>query len=215
MNTKIIYLHGFTSGAKSNKGVFFQEKIRAEFGIEVLLPDLNLPSFEKLRLSAQIEHVESLLTEKTILIGSSLGGLIAAILAEKHPNQVSHIVTLAAAFNFVSRREADLGSEFLAHWKKSGSIEVDHYYYNEKRQLHFGILDDGRPYEKEKFTITQPILCIHGKNDESVDFKLSEKYLGSQSNVEMYLVNDDHALMETREFSWQKVRAFLANAINN
>lgn len=211
MNTNIIYLHGFASGALSTKGVFFRDRIASQFGLETKLPDLNVPSFEKLRLSAQVELIEPMLTENTVLIGSSLGGLAAVILAEKHPKLVSKLILLAPAFNFVSRRKAALGADFLREWEKRGSVEVDHYYYGEKRPLHIGILADALPYEKENYNVTQPILAIHGKQDEVVDFRLTEKYLGGKSNAEIHLVDDDHGLVNTLEFTWSKAQPFLAN----
>jgi hypothetical protein len=215
MNTKLIYLHGFASGALSTKGVFFRDKIKSEFNLDLELPDLNLPSFETLRLTAQIEYVENMLSSNTILIGSSLGGFLAAILAEKYPEKISALILLAPAFEFVSRRKAALGTDFIHEWKRKGSINVDHYYTGKKRALHYGVLEDAAPFEKKNYNISQAILAIHGKNDESVDFELSPKYLGEKSNAEIHLVNDDHGLINTLDFTWSKARPFLANAIQN
>lgn len=209
MNIKLIYLHGFTSGSLSNKGCFFRDKIHAELGYELILPDLNLPTFETLTLSAQIEFVESILDDNTVLLGSSLGAFLAVILAEKFPEKIKRLILLAPAFEFVSRREQILGEVFLESWKLNGFIPVEHYYYGEKRNLHFNILADGKQYEKASYAFKQACLAIHGTKDTEVDYRLTTKYLKKKSNVDVHYVDDDHALINTLEFSWTIIKPFL------
>ncbi|MFX9303438.1 YqiA/YcfP family alpha/beta fold hydrolase, partial [Acinetobacter baumannii] len=55
-----------------------------QLGHKCLVPDLNVPSFKELTLSAQlnlIERLRPLLADQIVIIGSSMGGLLAAILA--------------------------------------------------------------------------------------------------------------------------------------
>jgi hypothetical protein len=207
-------LHGFTSGSLSNKGLYFRDKIQAELGQKLHLPDLNLPTFETLTLSAQIEFVESLLDKETILMGSSLGAFLAVLLAERFPQIVKRLVLLAPAFEFVSRRKLALGSAFLEAWKANKTIPVQHYYYGEERQLHYSILTDGIKYEKEHYTIQQPCLTIHGTLDREVDYTLTTKYLAEKSNVDIHFVNDDHALINTLEYSWSQIKPFLLTKLD-
>ena len=55
---RVTYLHGFASGPRSTKAVKLAETF-ARRGLEVLVPDLNLPDFEHLRIGSMVEHVRS------------------------------------------------------------------------------------------------------------------------------------------------------------
>jgi len=55
-----IYLHGLASSPLSRKGQVLGERL-APMGVEIIAPDLNVPKFEELTLTAQVELVESLL----------------------------------------------------------------------------------------------------------------------------------------------------------
>ena len=54
--TDLVYLHGFSSGPGGNKGRFARQWAEAR-GIAYHAPDLNLPSFETLTLTAQVAAV--------------------------------------------------------------------------------------------------------------------------------------------------------------
>lgn len=77
--TKVAYLHGFASSAKSIKG----EALRKKLGDVVALPDLNRPSFEDITVTAALEAMDQLHEEcgrpRWKLVGSSMGGHIAAV----------------------------------------------------------------------------------------------------------------------------------------
>src|SRR4051794_30682264 len=92
----ILYCHGFASGPRSTKGVAF-EKHFAERGVRIDRLDLRVPSFEHLRLSAMIDTVTASIFESAVLVGSSLGALTAARVAERDP-RVSAVILLAPAF---------------------------------------------------------------------------------------------------------------------
>ncbi len=56
----LVYLHGFASGPNGSKGSHCRAWAEAR-GIPFHAPDLNLPSFEELTITAQVEAVEALL----------------------------------------------------------------------------------------------------------------------------------------------------------
>src|SRR5689334_15793915 len=107
---KILYLHGFASGPMSTKGVAFEKHFAAR-GIAIERMNLRVPSFERLRLSAMIDTVSAALVDRTVLIGSSLGGLTAARVAERDP-RVHAVILLAPAFQLVARWRGQLGPDW-------------------------------------------------------------------------------------------------------
>src|SRR5687768_10332668 len=101
---RILYLHGFASGPRSTKGVAFAEHL-ARRGVAVDRLDLRVPSLEHLRLSRMIDTVQAAIgspRDRIVLVGSSLGGLTAARVAERDP-RVSGLILLAPAFRMIER----------------------------------------------------------------------------------------------------------------
>ena len=101
------YLHGFGSSPSSKKGQHL-ERMFSGFGIELLVPDLNRPSFSRLSPVAILHELESLLGRdpsgpRVRLIGSSLGGWLATLFAAEHPALVDRMVLIAPAFDFGQR----------------------------------------------------------------------------------------------------------------
>src|SRR3989442_129215 len=124
----VLYLHGFASGPQSSKGLFFQERFAA-LGIPVDLPDLSDGDFEHLTITHQLEVIDRRVQELTpaLVIGSSLGGYLAALYAARHPGLFRHLVLLAPGFGFGRLWPQSLGEEQLRRWRERGWIEVYHY----------------------------------------------------------------------------------------
>jgi len=101
--TRVVYLHGFASSPLSGKAQFFRRKFEA-LGIAMEIPQLDEGRFEELTISSQLAVIERAVGEQpAILIGSSLGGYLAALYASRHPSRVSKLVLLAPAFQFPRR----------------------------------------------------------------------------------------------------------------
>ncbi|HOD32611.1 MAG TPA: YqiA/YcfP family alpha/beta fold hydrolase, partial [Holophaga sp.] len=101
----LVYLHGFASGPDGHKGRHCRAWAEAH-GVAFHAPDLNLPTFEGLTVTAQVRAVEALLAglaTAPVLVGSSLGGLVAAAVAYRGV-ALRHLVLLAPAFGFARRR---------------------------------------------------------------------------------------------------------------
>src|SRR5690242_10304688 len=96
---RVLYLHGFASSPGSRKARFFAERLR-KVGCKVEIPDLAQGGFKHLTISGQLQLLERLAAgEPVMLIGSSLGGYLAALYASQHP-EVDRMILLAPAFRF-------------------------------------------------------------------------------------------------------------------
>ncbi len=49
------YLHGFASGPESFKAQFFKQEILRTYKSELIIPDLNTPTFENMTLEIPIK----------------------------------------------------------------------------------------------------------------------------------------------------------------
>ena len=126
MTGRVLYLHGFASSPASTKAGFFRERFRDE-GVEIEIPDLAAGDFEHLTITGQLEIVtKAARGEPVTLIGSSLGGYLAALYAARHA-EVEKVVMMAPAFCFAKRWVERMGPEAVAEWKRMGWVEVFHY----------------------------------------------------------------------------------------
>jgi pimeloyl-ACP methyl ester carboxylesterase len=152
---QIVYLHGFASGPTSRKAKAFAEHF-GERGIAVERLDLRVPSFEHLRLSAMIDHVRKAIKGPAIVIGSSLGGLTAAHVAEVD-ERVQAAVLLAPAFEIVARWRVQLqAAGEWDDWQRTGWREVYDYSTGESAKIDYGFIEDAEKIDVGLPDIKQP-----------------------------------------------------------
>jgi len=218
----VIYLHGLASSPSSNKATIFRAPF-SEKGVNYLVPDLNVPDFEHLTLTAMLAKVAETINTlpaapdeqaDVALIGSSMGGLTALHFADryrgKEADRVAKLVLMAPALDFMSNRRRSLGDEGLAAWQKSGNLPVFHYAYGGERNLHYGIVEDVQQYDSNAVTLELPILIFHGTHDESVDYSGSVSFAAAHPNVTLRLLDSDHQLLDQTDTLWDEMTTFLA-----
>ncbi len=194
MATRHLYLHGFASGPRSTKSVAFAEHF-AKRGITFDRLDLRVPSFEHLRLSAMIEAAGRAIggpDDRAVVVGSSLGGLTAARLAERDP-RVTRLVLMAPAFQLMARWEQILGPAF-AEWKRTGWREVLDYTTRQPARVDFGFIEDASAIDIGFPDVRVPTLILHGTRDDSVPIEHSRRFAAERPNVELIELDDGHEL---------------------
>ncbi|MEO8842939.1 MAG: YqiA/YcfP family alpha/beta fold hydrolase [Kofleriaceae bacterium] len=191
---QVLYLPGFASGPKSTKAIAYIDHF-AERGVAVEALDLRRPSFEHLRVSAMIQHVRDSMTGATILIGSSLGGLTAARVAETD-DRVKALVLLAPAFRLATRWQAQLGPEW-DEWQRTGWREVFDYTTNASAKVDFGFIEDILTFNRDHPKVTVPALVMHGTHDDTVPIAYSRELARDHSNVELIELDDGHQLTDS------------------
>jgi pimeloyl-ACP methyl ester carboxylesterase len=204
---RYVYLHGFASGPTSRKAQYFATRLR-ERAINLEIPDLSGGDFEHLTITGQLAIVERLLDgEGACLIGSSMGGYLAALYASRYAG-ISRVVLLAPAFGFARRWPEALGEEAYTNWKTTGWLPFFHYVDNLDRRVHFGLIEDGLRYEDYP-QVTQPGLVFHGTDDQVVPLEFSQEFARLNPNVDLRVVDSGHELTDQLEYLWTESRAFL------
>jgi len=197
---RVLYLHGFASSPASKKASFFRERIPS---LEV--PDLAAGDFENLTISGQLELIEDLARgERVALIGSSLGGYLAALYAARHA-EVAKLVLMAPAFGFARRWAA---APEVENWRKTGFLDVYHYGEKRNRRLSYAFIEDALGYEDSP-DFKQPALIFHGIRDDVVPARFSSEFAASHPNARLHLLDSDHELLDVLEAIWQASRRFL------
>lgn len=203
-----LYLHGFASGKDSKKGVAIATHLAAR-GIRVERLDLRVPSFEHLRLSTMLDVTARAVGESATVLGSSLGGLTAARLAERDP-RVRSLVLLAPAFQLVPRWRARVGETEWRAWEERGWLEVDDHATGGRSRVDFEFTRDVARVDSTPFPdVRVPTLIVHGTRDDIVDVNLSREFAATRPNVRLVLVDDGHDLVASLDRITSEIDAFL------
>lgn len=203
----IVYLHGFASGPGSQKAQHFRRRF-AEMGEGVLVPDLAQGNFEALTISGQLGVIGEVCGGAPVsLIGSSMGGYLAALYAARHA-EVDRLVLMAPAFGFARRWPETLGAETVEQWKRTRYLEMYHYGERRQRRIGYQLLEDGARYENYP-DVRQPVLVFHGRRDTVVPAALSEQFASARPNVSLELLDSDHELLNVLDYMWERTRRFL------
>ncbi|MFN0101890.1 MAG: alpha/beta hydrolase [Bryobacteraceae bacterium] len=204
---RIIYLHGFASGPESRKAQVFQAHFE-NAGVAVTVPRLDEGNFFGLTISGQYEILSREANgESVVLIGSSMGGYLAALFASKHP-EVEKLVLLAPAFGFQNRWASMVGAEKFGEWEETGELEVFHYGEQAQRKVSWQLVVDSKAWDPVPH-FTQPALIFHGTNDETVPIAASEAYVASHPNVRMVAFDAGHELTNVVDEMWERTARFL------
>ena len=213
---RAVYLHGFASSPQSSKARFFGAKF-AEAGVAFEALQLDQGEFRNLTISGQMlvvsnavsAHREKLAKgEPLVLMGSSLGGYLAALYAERHPKAVDRLVLLAPAFEFLKRWRARLSIQEIEKWKREGSIPIFHYGSKTEQRLGYQFLEDAARYEAVP-DFHQRALILHGSDDAVVPSQVSQDFALEHTRVRLALFKSGHELTDVLEGLWREASGFL------
>ena len=204
---RVLYLHGFASSPGSRKARFFAEKLRG-LGFAVEVPDLAAGRFDRLTISGQLKLLENLsCREPVILVGSSLGGYLAALYAARHP-EVDRLILLAPAFGFHQLWISELGPDRVAEWRTRGIIPVFHYGEQREVPLGFQLMEDASRFEPFP-DFRQPALIFHGNQDGSVPVQQSLVFVRDHKNARLVRLESGHDLIDVLEPIWKECETFV------
>ncbi|HZT34243.1 MAG TPA: YqiA/YcfP family alpha/beta fold hydrolase [Bryobacteraceae bacterium] len=207
----LIYLHGFASSPSSHKARFFRAQL-ADVGLHLEVPDLAEGDFEHLTITRQLAVIDRLARDRpALLIGSSMGGYLAALYAVRH-TQVRRLVLLAPAFGFLRRWPESFGAQRVEQWRRTGSLDVYHYGDRRTRRLGYQILEDGRLYEDYP-AVAQPVLVFHGAQDAAVPVEYSREFCAGHPNARLEVLASDHELLNVLPHIWEQSRQFLIDGL--
>jgi pimeloyl-ACP methyl ester carboxylesterase len=141
-----------------------------------------------------------------VLVGSSMGGWIALLLALRRPERVAALVGVAAAPDFTARIVEALSAEAKEAITRDGVWNRPNE-YGDPYPITRTLLEDGKRHlllRGGPIPIAAPVRLLHGQRDRDVPWELSLRLAGTLAaeNIQVALVKDgDHRLSRPQDLT--------------
>lgn len=184
----VVFLGGFRSDKEGTKALYLedwaQRRGRAYLRFDYSGHGQSSGAFEDGTIGDWAEDAAAIIASLTegrqILVGSSMGGWIALLLAREVPDRVAGVVTIAAAPDFT---EDNMWARFDASQRRriedEGRIELPSEYSDTPTVLTRRLIEDGRRrlVLRDPLPLPFPVRLLHGTADADVDCAASVRIL--------------------------------------
>lgn len=166
MTMKVVFFHGLEGGPHGSK----YRTLVAHFP-EVMAPDCTGIRDVEERVALCLAHLRALGEPAAILVGSSLGGLVAALIASRHPELVAGLVLLAPAVHLTEAEEIEEFRciAYVLHGRDDEIVplsKVRDFCERLKTPFHMVTMADGHRLKgshKTIVTLTHSAIATHAK----------------------------------------------------
>ena len=211
----LVFLGGFRSDMTGLKAQYVQEwaqsRGRACLRFDYRGHGASSGRFEELGIGDWFDDACAVLEQLTqgpqILVGSSMGGWIALLLARAYPQHVAGLVGLAAAPDFT---EDGIWAKLTADEKRElaavGRITLPSEYSDEPYVFTRRLVESGREHLvlRAPLTTDYPVRLLHGTEDADVDTSVALRLLDvlEGTDIQLTLIKGArHRLSEPRELA--------------
>jgi pimeloyl-ACP methyl ester carboxylesterase len=158
----ILYLHGFASSPSGRK-VSALRSILEPSGFEIVVPDLNVPSFRDLDFDAiaRRAHSEWNRCDPEVIVGSSLGALVA--LEASRRGAGAPLLLIAPALGF--------GKRWIEKLPPGDPLLFFHHGEQSELPIHRRFFEQLAILDTDREPPTERVVILMGDRDESVPFE--------------------------------------------
>ena len=209
----VVLCHGFLSNKNSTtnktRTCLLLEQGIATFRFDFFGQGDSEGPFEQITLTTAIDQARSaleLVAKKAYrrlgLMGSSFGGLVAVLVAARHPDLKALALKCPVA-DFPETLRLEFGDDRMAHWKQCN--EIPNVAGGPQRvPLRYHLYEDCLTYDayKEAESIRAPTLIVQGGCDELVPLHQSRRLIDAiQSDKQLeVLTGADHGFTKGDDF---------------
>jgi alpha-beta hydrolase superfamily lysophospholipase len=221
-DTIVVYVHGFASSRRGEKALYFGERFVAR-GDAFLTFDLrghgeSSGTMAELTVTRALADVETIFAwarercARLVVVGSSLGGHLAAWAAARNSDAIAANLLIAPAFAFYENRVRDLGPEGAARLREDGYAIVR----NEWVTTTIGreLVEDAVGYGMDRLLpiYRTATLILHGTEDTTVPLAGSVDFVRRSAARPLELVaiaGGDHRLTDHKAVLFDHMVGFL------
>lgn len=159
----VLYLHGLASSPKGRKRAILESRFAGE-DVRVVAPDLNAPAFRELDFRAMCRRASEAAAESRpdVVVGSSLGALVALAIAREPGVPAAPMVLVAPALGFAERWAAKL--------PPGDPLMLFHHGEGKDLPIHRRFFEDMASVDVDREPPPVPVSILMGTRDESVPF---------------------------------------------
>lgn len=205
----ILYLHGLLSSHKSDKGIqlasYAKENNFSFISLDYTAHGDSSGAPYDFRVGRCLRDILNVLEtenyqEPFIIVGSSLGGWLSFLVAEKYSPQVRGILALAAGVDFMPRVWNEMFNDTIRQSLKNGKIigpssETKGYCFS------YPMFEDAQKYLllQRNIKYNGPVQLVHGDEDDIVPWEtsLAVKNALQSKNVTIHLIKREKHLLKT------------------
>ena len=202
----VVFLGGFRSDMEGTKAMYLEEQCKKR-GQGYVRFDYrghgkSKGVFEEACISEWAQDAQDIIehctSDAVILVGSSMGGWISLLTAQKS-DRVTGLIGLAAAPDFTLWMEAGMNEDQKQQLNNEGYFELPNDYDSEPYIITKKLIEDGRQNAllEQEIQIAIPVRLIQGMKDTDVEWQVAHriKNVITGNDVEVILLeNADHRL---------------------
>ncbi len=203
-----LFLHGLLSDAEGDKSITLwnqaEQYHRSWVRFDMRAHGRSDGTFDEFTISRALEDVRLVLSlfpdRPKILVGSSMGGWVAAQLATEKQLNITGAVLIAPAFSFMMQLFFQVQPHERQQWIKQGHWTFKSDEMEDDFTLSYNAVVDSKPYDLMGKPVNYgcPIRILHGKLDDVVPAMQSVEFMSHMppySDVELRILpNADHRL---------------------
>ena len=133
-----------------------------------------------------------------VLVGSSLGALIALQTAQRRVESIAGLLLIAPAVRFVERYFLSLPTDEIAGWYDAGKKTFEDDYEEGSYSLNYAFYEDATHYRDiGPWKLDCPVSILHGEQDEIIPLEDSvelEQMIDTKEVTLDAIANGDHRL---------------------
>jgi len=183
-----VFVHGFRSSISGVKSQAFaghaMRRDRAWLRVDLRGHGDSDGRFADFRLSRALSDLDAILSwlgsRPVVLVGSSMGGWLSVLAAQRQPVAVRGMLLIAPALNFIRDHLGSMPPAQLRAWRAAGRRDFADLYDGSRYSLDFAVLADAEPLDVLRNQAPRfdcAVETVHGERDEVVPLDVSRRLM--------------------------------------